>query len=314
MKYLQASNHQDLEEAASLLCSSQCIIVPSETVYGLAGRAFSTQAVDAIFKAKGRPSDNPLIVHVTNLEMAKTMVSVDPLSSRLIEEFWPGPLTLVMPLKPDHGVAPSVLAGHKTLAVRAPAHQTFQYLINQAGPLAAPSANISGRPSPTRIEHIMADQRSDIPAFVDAGPCPGGLESTVISCLEERIYLYRPGMITIEQLERFAPVISQNHEDSPSPGMRHRHYAPKGKLYLNRQRRGYVDFFIGFGSNQSNVDFNLSPSRNLDEAARLLFHALREADRQLATTIAVAPIPKTGLGLAINERLQRAAQANGEKP
>ncbi len=307
MEYLNGSNTHDVSRAIKLLSEDHVVAVPSETVYGLAASAFSEHACQKIFSVKKRPSDNPLIVHVADIEMALTLVRFQKPLIDIAQHFWPGPLTIVAPRIKTTQLCAFVSAGLNTVAVRCPSHPLFRALINEVGPLAAPSANASGKPSPTRAEHILQENLEGITAVLDGGACQGGLESTVIGLRnDDKITMYRPGMISEDQFIPFGQVVKPEGHDAPSPGMRHKHYAPAGRLLLNQRTKGNNDFYIGFGHGE-HVDFQLSSNCDLEEAAHLLFHALKVADNQMAKTIAVAPIPRTGLGATINERLERAA-------
>lgn len=307
MEYLDACDAGACLRAADLLSWGKNVVVPSETVYGLAGLARSDLGVAGIFKAKKRPSDNPLIVHVLGKNMAQELAHIEGLAERLMDHFWPGPLTILLPKKEGAALSSLVTAGLPQLALRAPSHPIFRELIAMTGPLAAPSANPSGAPSPTRPEHILANPPSGVDALLAAGPCACGLESTVVGIEHGHIIIHRPGMITSEALSAHAPTtILRDREQSASPGLRHRHYAPKANLILNQPKPVEGQFHIAFGPS-AHADFQLSASGDLAEAAQRLFHGLMEADRMGAKMASVAPIPNEGLGIAINERLQRAA-------
>jgi len=300
-----------LDRAAALLRSGALIAFPTETVYGLGGDARNGDAVAAIYAAKGRPSFNPLIVHVADLDAARRLAKVGPEAERLAQAFWPGPLTLVLPLRPDAGLSPLVTAGLPTVAIRLPAHPLARQLIAAfGGPLAAPSANPSGKVSPTRADHVMAGLAGRIAAVLDGGPCPVGVESTILA-LSPRPSLLRAGGLTVEDIEAVLGMpltLPASDPDRPTaPGQLASHYAPAARLRLNAVAPEPGEVFLGFGPGGG--DFSLSPSGDLAEAAAALFHLLREADRIAgpAGAIAVAPIPDRGLGRAINDRLARAA-------
>lgn len=298
-----------LEEAAALIKAGQPVAVPTETVYGLAADATSAEAVARIYAAKGRPSFNPLIVHIAGMDMARRIARFSPLAEELAGRFWPGPLTLVLPLRQDSGIASLVTAGLETIALRCPAHPAMQELIHKSGrPLAAPSANASGSISPTRAEHVLTSLKGKIPLILDAGPTSQGLESTIAAPENDRIRLLRPGPVTAEMLERAArglPVTASTGNKIEAPGQLLSHYAPSKPLRLDAKAARAGEYLIGLG--EMACDFNLSGSGNLEEAAARLFDALHRADASEARTIAVAPVPKDGLGIAINDRLKRAA-------
>jgi L-threonylcarbamoyladenylate synthase len=295
-------------EAAALIKQGQPVAVPTETVYGLAADATSAVAVARIYAAKGRPSFNPLIVHVTDMDMARGIARFSPLAEDLAGRFWPGPLTLVLPLREDSGIAALVTAGLPTIALRCPAHPAMQELIREAGtPLAAPSANASGSISPTRAEHVLASLNGKIPLILDAGPTSQGLESTIAAPEGERIRLLRPGPVTAEMLEQASglPVLAATGGAIEAPGQMLSHYAPSKPVRLNARTARAGEYLIGLGDMA--CDFNLSASGDLVEAAAHLFDALHRADASDARTIAVAQVPEHGLGIAINDRLRRAA-------
>jgi L-threonylcarbamoyladenylate synthase len=295
-------------EAAALIKAGQPVAVPTETVYGLAADATSAAAVASIYAAKGRPSFNPLIVHVADMDMARKIARFSPLADDLAGRFWPGPLTLVVPFREDSGIAALVTAGLPTIALRCPAHPAMQELIREAGtPLAAPSANASGSISPTRAEHVLASLDGKIPLILDAGPTSQGLESTIAAPEDERIRLLRPGPVTADMLEQASglPVLAATGETIEAPGQMLSHYAPSKPVRLNAPTARVDEYLIGLGGMA--CDFNLSATGDLTEAAARLFEALHRADASDASAIAVAPVPDYGLGIAINDRLRRAA-------
>jgi L-threonylcarbamoyladenylate synthase len=295
-------------EAAALIKAGQPVAVPTETVYGLAADATSAAAVARIYAAKGRPSFNPLIVHVADMDMARGIARFSPLAEDLAGRFWPGPLTLVLPLREDSGIAALVTAGLPTIALRCPAHPAMQELIREAGtPLAAPSANASGSISPTRAEHVLASLDGKIPLILDAGPTSQGLESTIAAPEDGRIRLLRPGPVTANMLELASglPVLTATGGAIEAPGQMLSHYAPSKPVRLNARTARAGEYLIGLGDMA--CGFNLSASGDLVEAAAHLFDALHRADASDARTIAVAPVPEFGLGVAINDRLKRAA-------
>lgn len=297
-----------LHEAADLIRAGQPVAVPTETVYGLAADATDADAVARIYAAKGRPSFNPLIVHVADIDMARGIADFSPLAERLAAHFWPGPLTLVLPVRKDSGIASLVTAGLPTIALRWPAHPAMQELIRESSrPLAAPSANASGAISPTRAEHVMASLGGKIPMILDAGPTERGLESTIIVPGEGQIRLLRPGPVTADMLRDFSglPIVGTDDGKIEAPGQLLSHYAPSKPLRLNAESAREGEFLIGLGA--MTCDQNLSESDDLTQAAAQLFDALHQADASPAKAIAVAPIPEDGLGAAINDRLKRAA-------
>ncbi|SMO76896.1 L-threonylcarbamoyladenylate synthase [Paracoccus laeviglucosivorans] len=303
---------EGIARISALLTAGEVVAIPTETVYGLAGDARNAVAVARIYAAKGRPSFNPLIVHLPDLETAERIAVFDAQSRALAAAFWPGALTMVLPLRPDAGIASLVTAGLGTVAIRLPAHQAARTLLRAfGGPLAAPSANPSGRISPTAAAHVadpVTGLGGRIPAVLDAGACPVGVESTIIGWVAGQPALLRPGGIAAEDIQAVlgqplaAPVIDP---DMPSaPGQLTSHYAPRASLRLNATSAAADEVLIGFGD----VAGEISLSENGDpvEAASRLFDILHRADA-LGRPIAVAPIPETGLGAAINDRLRRAA-------
>ncbi|EMD81748.1 L-threonylcarbamoyladenylate synthase [Pacificimonas flava] len=299
-------DEEGLDRAAALLAAGDPVAMPTETVYGLAADACDGEAVAKIYAAKGRPSFNPLIAHVSGPEMAARYAAVDELAADLMRRYWPGPLTLVLPARAGSGLASIVTAGLPTVALRMPDHPVPQALIARLGrPLAAPSANRSGSISPTRAEHVARSLGAAVPLILDGGACSVGLESTIVAVTDGALRLLRPGRITAEDLGVDpAPQTAQRIE---APGMMLSHYAPAKPLRLNAETARDDEFHIGFGSVAG--DFNLSPGGDLVEAAARLFAALHAADASDKSAIAAAPIPKAGLGAAINDRLTRAAHA-----
>ena len=288
-----------IAEAAEVIRGGGCVAVPTETVYGLAADASDSRAVAGIYQAKGRPSFNPLIVHVPELAAAETIAIFDDAARDLARRFWPGPLTLVLPLRPGAGIAALVTAGLDTIAIRVPDHRAMQALLDATGlPLAAPSANASGSISPTRAAHVAASLAGRIPLVIDDGPTPAGLESTIVQ--DGRIL--RPGPLDAATLGLEHAV---REGRITAPGQLASHYAPGKPLRLNAHARETGEWLIGFGAVPG--DDTLSLRGDLTEAAANLFDALHRADAAPAVRIAVAPIPATGIGIAINDRLRRAA-------
>lgn len=316
MKTLRlASDESGIAMAARLLSEGQTVAIPTETVYGLAADARNPDAVAAIYAAKGRPSFNPLIVHVAGLKQASDIAEIPQQAQRLAQAFWPGALTLVLPLRRGAGIASLVTAGLDTVAIRVPAAPVAQALLTAFdGPLAAPSANASGRISPTSAAHVLdPDGGLDgrIAAVLDAGPCPVGVESTIIGWQGDRAALLRPGGLPAEAIEAALgqPLLRPEADpDAPTaPGQLTSHYAPKATLRLNARDAEPGETYIGFAQAGP---LSLSATGDLTEAAARLFDILRNADRE-GRPIAVAPIPDHGLGAAINDRLRRAAAPRG---
>jgi L-threonylcarbamoyladenylate synthase len=301
----------DVETAVSALLRGDLAILPTETVYGLGCVAGDALAVARVFEAKGRPKFNPLIAHVTGLEAALAFADLDARARRLAEAFWPGPLTLVAPIRDTTAVCELARAGLDTVAVRAPDHPLAQALLTALGrPVAAPSANRSGRPSPTTHADAVEETGAFAAASLDGGPCRVGLESTVLGQIRGELVLLRPGAVTRESIEAVAgPMAAGLGGGSSSPGRLARHYAPSKPLRLDVSEPSRDAAWLAFGPAPARrpPTFNLSPSGDLAEAAANLFAFLRAADRSEAPTIEAAPIPLTGLGEAINDRLQRAA-------
>ena len=297
-----------IEEAAALIRDGQTVAVPTETVYGLAGRADSGDAVARIYGAKGRPSFNPLIVHVGEMAQAELLAVFDDTARQLAKAFWPGPLTLVLPVRATAPLASLTTAGLDTIALRMPAHRAMRDLLEAAGlPLAAPSANASGSISPTRAEHVARSLDGRIPFIIDDGPTSLGLESTIVAIVGGKVRLLRPGPITADDISRIAGPVSVRDEAEAisAPGQMASHYAPSKPVRLNATEGRAGEWLIGFGPVAG--DASLSRAGDLVEAAARLFDLLHEADMQDRPAIAIAPVPEDGLGLAINDRLKRAA-------
>jgi len=297
-----------IAEAAALIRAGQPVAVPTETVYGLAADATDATAVARIYAAKGRPAFNPLIVHVADLAAAEALAILDPTTQALARAFWPGPLTLVAPIRDGAPVASLATAGLPTVALRVPAHPAMQSLIAASGrPLAAPSANASGQISPTRAAHVLASLGGHIPLVLDGGATKRGLESTIVAVGDGVLRLLRPGPIAPEELSAATGLSIVAAADGPiaAPGQLASHYAPAQPVRLDATERQDGEWLIGFGPVAG--DRSLSRTGDLVEAAAALFEALHEAEASDAAAIAVAPIPAHGLGLAINDRLARAA-------
>lgn len=304
-----------LAPALELLRAGEVVAIPTETVYGLAGDATDGRAVARIFEAKGRPRFNPLIAHVASLAMAEGLAAFDPLSRRLAETFWPGPLTLVLPLGENSAILPLVTAGLDTIALRMPRGFGAELIAALGRPLAAPSANSSGRVSATTAAAVAADLGARIPLIVDGGPTPVGLESTIVKVEGGRVRLLRPGGVPAQEIERIAgrPLERKAAAGIEAPGMLASHYAPRAGVRPNARDVRAGEALLSFGpapvegAEKAVARLNLSSSGDMREAAANLFSMLQELDRSGAGAIAVAPIPADGLGEAINDRLARAA-------
>ena len=310
MTLLLSPNDAGIAQAAELLRRGELVAFPTETVYGLGGDARSDLAIAGIYAAKGRPSFNPLIVHLPDLAAAEAIADIGPRARSLAAAFWPGPLTLVLPLRAGAGISPLVTAGLPTVAIRVPAHPLAQLLLRAfGGPVAAPSANPSGRVSPTRPDHVMDGLSGKIAAVLDGGPCAVGLESTIVLADPEPMLL-RPGGLPVEALEAAlgARLAIGSIGDTPNaPGQLASHYAPEAGVRLNATEAQSNEVLVGFGPVKGAL--SLSQTGDLVEAAARLFQTLRDADRLAGPDgrIAFAPVPETGLGRAINDRLRRAA-------
>lgn len=308
-----AATPEGLARAAAILGAQGLVAFPTETVYGLGGDARSDLAVARIFDAKGRPRFNPLIVHVPDVAAARAFAAFDARAEAVAVAFWPGPLTLVLPLRADAGLSPLVTAELDSVAIRIPAHPVAQALLRAfGGPLAAPSANPSGRVSPTRAAHVLQGLSDRIDAVLDGGACAVGVESTILGLVGAPALL-RPGGVATEALEAMlGPLANGGNAEKPNaPGQLVSHYAPGAAVRLNAETALPDEVRLGFGVGQA--DLNLSARGDLIEAAANLFHLLREADALAGQggRIAIAPIPEHGLGRAINDRLRRAAAPRG---
>jgi L-threonylcarbamoyladenylate synthase len=290
---------ESIAEAARLILAGEPVAVPTETVYGLAADATNAEAVARIYAAKGRPSFNPLIVHVPDLAAARAIGEFNEEALALADEHWPGPLTLVVPLRSDAAIASLVTAGLSTVGLRVPDHPAMQALLRTSDrPLAAPSANASGSISPTRAQHVLKSLGGRIALIIDGGPTKRGIESTIVAATGGPLRLLRRGPIEVDA----EPAAGSSIE---APGQLPSHYAPSKSLRLDVTSGDADEYLIGFG--EIGGDSNLSQSGNLVEAASRLFELLHEADASAKARIAVAPVPADGLGAAINDRLRRAA-------
>jgi L-threonylcarbamoyladenylate synthase len=303
-----------MQRALALLEGGDVVAIPTETVYGLAGDATNGVAVARIFEAKGRPRFNPLIAHVADLAMAERIALFDPLSSRLAAAFWPGPLTLVLPQRAENGIHPLATAGLGTIALRMPRGFGGELIARLGRPLAAPSANSSGRISATTAQAVAADLGGKIRLVVDGGATPVGVESTIVKVEDGKLRLLRPGGIAAEEIEAVAGAkLLRGATGVEAPGMLPSHYAPGASVRLNAERIARGEALLAFGPDraegwqQAVALKNLSEAGDLREAATNLFAYMQALDRSGAATIAVEPVPFDGLGEAINDRLARAA-------
>ncbi|HEY2007526.1 MAG TPA: L-threonylcarbamoyladenylate synthase [Rhizomicrobium sp.] len=295
-----------ITEAARLLRDGGLVAFPTETVYGLGADATNGQAVAAIFAAKGRPLFNPLIVHVADIEEARRHVELSPRAQALAEKFWPGPLTLVLPRRKNSPLSLLVSAGLDSVALRAPSHPAAIALLKEAGrPVAGPSANLSGQVTATTAQHVADSLGGKVDLILDAGSAMLGIESTVIGFDGDRPLLLRPGAVPREEIQDLVGPLGPPGNLIQSPGQLASHYAPRAGLRLNAGEIESGEVLLGFGDVEG-AKLNLSSRGDLREAAANLFAMLRELDK-VATNIAVSPIPDTGIGEAINDRLRRAA-------
>ncbi len=305
---LLAPDEGGIARAAQILAEGELVALPTETVYGLAARADSAEAVAQIYSAKGRPDFNPLIVHVRDLDQASNVAVFDSRARDLAERFWPGPLTLVLPVRADAPIAKAVTAGLPTVALRQPSHRIMQAVLKHVGvPLAAPSANRSEDVSPTRAEHVLRSLGKQCPAVLDGGPSQSGLESSIVALRDQGGWsLLRPGPVTKETLERIlgseTEVASTGIE---APGQLARHYSPGKPMRLSAGEAASDEFYIGFGPMEG--DCNLSEVGDLNQAASRLYDCLHKGAASVKPKIAIAPIPYGEVGRAINDRLRRAA-------
>ncbi len=297
------------------LKSGQCVAIPTETVYGLAADATNGEAVARIFEMKERPTFNPLICHVNGVEMASRYGELNSIALLLAETFWPGPLTIVVPLLESSGISSLVTAGLDSIGLRHPKGISSDLIALFGKPLAAPSANKSGRISPTTAEHVKSEFENEELVIIDNGPCDVGLESTIVKVDDHSITMLRPGAVTadmIAEVTNISPTYPKSKKIE-APGMMQSHYAPDAKVILNFKERNTLDpayAWLQFGPDCKEEDtkaLNLSRNGDLIEAAANLYGMLKELDAAGPSTICVSPIPETGIGVAINDRLRRAA-------
>ncbi|MEM9395194.1 MAG: L-threonylcarbamoyladenylate synthase [Pseudomonadota bacterium] len=302
-----------IRAAAALLRAGELVAFPTETVYGLGGDARNPDAVAEIYAAKGRPAHNPLIAHVPNTRAARSIAQFDARAQASARAFWPGALTLVLPALPESGLAPEMVPdGAGTVAIRVPAHPAARRLLEAfGGPVAAPSANLSGRVSPTTAAHVLEELDGRIAAVLDGGACPVGVESTILSLAGPNVRLLRSGGVSAEAIaEILGAPVSEGLDEGvlTAPGQLASHYAPNAQMRLNAKQRQRGEIWLGFGPESVGAELTLSAIGDVDEAAANLFAALRLLDAKAdGRRIAVAPIPEKGIGKAINDRLRRAA-------
>lgn len=313
MSKIFPATEETIEKAAKALQTRGLIVIPTETVYGIAGAAGDDKAIAKIFAAKNRPEFNPLIIHIASVEQARKIAVFDDRAEKLAAAFWPGPLTLVLPRKKDGSISLLATAGLDTIALRLPRHETARKLIQKAGPLAAPSANPSGFLSPTRASDIRPEIQSAAEMVIDGGAADVGLESTVVDLTAPTAHVLRLGGFDPAKLQDILGIveISDGAGEKPkSPGQLLKHYAPKTPLRLGADNPRAGEALLAFGKNVPSgfsIVLNLSPSGNLEEAAGNLFRYLHDLDRKGVSSIAAMQVPESGLGLAINDRLRRAA-------
>ena len=308
---------KDLEHAARIIQSGGLVSFPTETVYGLGANAYNDTAVKKVFCVKGRPSTNPLIIHVESYSKAAQIVQFNQATHILAMRYWPGALTLILPKADSVNIPSRVSSNSDFLAVRVPANAiTLRFICHCGVPLVGPSANQSGRVSPTHPQHVLQDLHGKIDAVIDGGQCEHGVESTVLTYYQGHFRLLRHGSIPVEEIQKDTGIeidLSFHSTNVLSPGTLAKHYSPKTPLRLNANRFKEGELFVAFGQTKGKNSFNLSESGCLKEAAKNLFAILRDADQaaisQEYTMIAIAPIPNSGLGITINDRLRRASMA-----
>ena len=299
-----------IERAREAIAAGELVAMPTETVYGLAADAGNERAVARVFAAKRRPSFNPLIAHVASIELARQEGDFDPRATALAEAYWPGPLTLVVPVRSSARTSELARAGLQTIGLRVPAHPVARALLEaHGGPLAAPSANPSGRLSPTSAQDVADAFGDEVALILDGGPCEAGIESTIVAILPgEPPRLLRPGAIGRADVEAIVGKLAEAKQGAiTAPGQLASHYAPDARIRLDATRAGDGEVLLGFGPDAPDAALNLSVAGDPVEAAANLYRMLRELDSRSPKTIAVMPIPNDGLGEAINDRLARAA-------
>ncbi len=308
-------NNKVKEQAIALLNAGAVVALPTETVYGLAGDATSAEAINNIYRTKGRPTNNPLIVHVLKSMPIADWVELNDSANILMNEFWPGPLTIVFKLKAGHPFASNLLAGHNSVALRMPNSKIFLDILAELNkPIAAPSANKSEGISPTLPEHVAKSLPNKLPLIIDGGQCQVGLESTIVDCRNNDIRILRYGVITERELANFVSMFnapSENSVEILAPGQMLKHYSPQKTLVLNITKPEVGDIWLGFGDMpeiEGVINLNLSKTNDLGEIAKNLFKMLWQADSMQGRRIVVMPIDNNGIGAAINDRLFRASQ------
>ncbi|MBX9457766.1 MAG: threonylcarbamoyl-AMP synthase [Rhizobium sp.] len=321
---IAADHGRAIARGCAVLADGEPVAIPTETVYGLAADATNSDAISRIYEVKGRPRFNPLIAHMSGMTMAERHAMFDPVSRRLADRFWPGPLTLVLPLAPTSGIHPLCTAGLDSVGIRVPMGFAGELIEAYGRPLAAPSANTSGKVSPTSAAHVDADLGSRIRLILDGGAAGVGVESTIIKVEGDQVRLLRPGGLAVEEIEALIghPVVRQEVAGATieAPGMLASHYAPEAGVRMNAATVDNGEILINFagqrigGADRAAATFDLSRSGSLREAAANLFAIMKAADRLPSTGIAFAPIPRDGLGEAINDRIARAAAPRPEAP
>lgn len=314
------ASEKTIKKACGLLKSGELVSFPTETVYGLGADATNGLAIAKIFAAKNRPQFNPLIVHISSQKEAQQYVKMNDLAKILADAFWPGPFTMVLPLLKNNPLSELITAGLDTVAVRVPKNTTAHNLLQQfGGPIAAPSANISGQISPTTAQHVASEFGHELQMIIDGGPCEKGIESTIIQVTKDQVILLRPGNITTQDIEKIIHrkvfMVKNDGHKPNSPGQLKSHYAPKTPIRLNISEPKDDECLLAFGDVQISDDtymLNLSENGDLKDAAANLFSMLRSLDKMNFSSIAVSPIPNIGLGIAINDRLGRAAAPKDE--
>jgi len=308
---IEPASDLSIAKGAEMLAQGQVVAFPTETVYGLGADATSDPAIASIYAIKNRPTFNPLIVHVATPDDAKALVKVDDRAETLMQAFWPGPLTLVLPRLPNSPISLLASAGLDSIAIRQPDHPVALALIRRAGrPIAAPSANASGSISPTTAQHVEDSLGNRLALIVDGGPCRVGVESTVLDLTQADPTILRPGGVSAQELEAVlgqSVGIAKHDANIVAPGMMASHYAPERPMRLNQEKAEPGEALLAFGPNYPHATLNLSVRGELTEAAANLFAMMRRLDIPDYSAIAVTPIPQSGLGLAINDRLSRAA-------
>ena len=311
-KTIYKPNNYSLNKAIEVLNQSGVIGFPTETVYGLGGNAYSDNAINKIYDIKNRPKINPLIIHVSSLKLAETLGDFTDTAKKIALQFWPGPLTILLNSKANNGISEIATAGLNSIAIRIPSNKIANLLLEKFGkPIAAPSANLSGTVSSTSASHIYDDFGNQIDMIIDDGPCLHGIESTIIDARTHKLKILREGSITKENIFRKTKLIINETSEKKIivPGQLEKHYAPKASLRINVKEPDKDEFYITIGKSDNFTNsINLSPNADLSEFANKIYSALRELDDRKIKKIAIAPIPNSGIGEAINDRLKRASK------